>query len=140
MTKISVNPSVISADSTKCELNYDIRYPITANGEEVIANIKKSAEEKGITADIFFHDKPLYVPRDSHLVTTLSDIYAKHSGEASEPVAIGGGTYAKAFKNCVAFGAMLPDEPETMHAPDEFWSFRSIDINFDIISDAIVKL
>lgn len=140
MTKISVNPSVIYADSTKCELSYDIRYPITADGQEVIANIKKSAEEKGLTADIFFHDKPLYVPRDSHLVTTLSDIYTKHSGEALEPVAIGGGTYAKAFKNCVAFGAMLPDEPETMHAPDEFWSFRSIDINFDIISDAIKKL
>lgn len=140
MTKTSVNPSVIYADSTKCELSYDIRYPITADGEEVIANIKKSAEEKGLTADIFFHDKPLYVPRDSHLVTTLSDIYTEHSGEALEPVAIGGGTYAKAFKNCVAFGAMLPDEPETMHAPDEFWSFRSIDINFDIISDAIMKL
>ncbi len=140
MTKTSVNPSVISADSTKCELIYDIRYPITADGEEVIANIKKSAEEKGLTAEIFFHDKPLYVPRDSHLVTTLSDIYKEHSGEALEPVAIGGGTYAKAFKNCVAFGAMLPDEPETMHAPDEFWSFRSIDLNYDIISDAIIKL
>ncbi len=140
MTKISVNPSVISADNEKCALTYDIRYPITADGEEVIANIKKSAEEKGLTADIFFHDKPLYVPRDSHLVTTLSDIYREHSGEALEPVAIGGGTYAKAFKNCVAFGAMLPDEPETMHAPDEFWSFRSIDLNYDIISDAIIKL
>ena len=140
MTKISVNPSVIYADSTKCELSYDIRYPITADGEKVIESIKKSAEKKGLTADIFFHDKPLYVSRDSHLVTTLSAIYTDHTGDESEPVAIGGGTYAKAFENCVAFGAMLPDEPETMHQANEFWSFRSIDINFDIISDAIIKL
>jgi len=140
MTKISVNPSVIRADSKKCSLSYDIRYPITADGECVIANIKKSAEAKGLTAEIFFHDKPLYVPLDSHLVKTLSKIYTEHTGDKSEPVAIGGGTYAKAFKNCVAFGAMLPDEPETMHAPDEFWSFRSIDINYDMICDAIIKL
>lgn len=140
ITKISVNPSVLLADSKKCELSYDIRYPITANGEEVIANIKKAAEGKGLTADIFFHETPLYVPRDSHLVKTLSEIYAERTGDAAPPVAIGGGTYAKAFKNCVAFGAMLPDEPETMHAPDEFWSWRSIEINFDIISEAIARL
>lgn len=140
ITKISVNPSVLHADSQKCEMSYDIRYPITANGEEVIANIKKAAEEKGLTADIFFHEAPLYVPRDSHLVKTLSAIYTGRTGDNSEPVAIGGGTYAKAFKNCVAFGAMLPDEPETMHAPDEFWSDRSMEINFDIIAEAIIKL
>jgi len=140
ITKISVNPSIIHADNEKCELSYDIRYPITADGDEVIANIKKAAEEKGLTADIFFHDRPLYVPRDSHLVKTLSKIYTEHTGDKSEPVAIGGGTYAKAFKNCVAFGAMLPDEPETMHQANEFWSFRSIDINYDIICDAITKL
>lgn len=140
ITKISVNPSVLIADSEKCELSYDIRYPITANGEEVISSIRKAAEKKGLSADIFFHETPLYVPRDSHLVKTLSAIYTEHTGDKSEPVAIGGGTYAKAFKNCVAFGAMLPDEPETMHSPDEFWSYRSMDINFDIISDAIYKL
>lgn len=140
MTKISVNPSVLVADSKKCSLSYDIRYPITADGDVVIANIKKSASEKGLTADIFFHDKPLYVPLDSHLVKTLSKIYAEHTGDNSAPVAIGGGTYAKAFPNCVAFGAMLPNEPETMHQANEFWSFRSIDINYDIICDAIMKL
>lgn len=140
ITKISVNPSVLCADSKKCTLSYDIRYPITANGEEVIAAIKNAAEEKGLTADIFFHETPLYVPRDSHLVKTLSAIYTERTGDESQPVAIGGGTYAKAFKNCVAFGAMLPDEPETMHAPDEFWSYRSMDINFDIIAEAIVRL
>lgn len=140
MTSISVNSSIVKADSKFCSLSYDIRYPITADGDAVIASIKKAAEEKGLCARIYFHDKPLYVPRDSHLVKTLSDIYQSRTGDDAPPVAIGGGTYAKAFKNCVAFGAMLPDEPETMHAPDEFWSFRSIDINFDIISEAILKL
>lgn len=137
---LSINPSILRADSKKCTLSYDIRYPITADGEKVISSIMKAVEEKALTGEITFHEEPLYVPKDSHLVKTLSAIYNESTGDNASPVAIGGGTYAKAFKNCVAFGAMLPDEPETMHAPDEFWSFRSIMTNFDIISKAIISL
>ena len=140
MTSISVNPSIVKADKDRCTLSYDIRYPITADGEKVISAIKKAAEEKGLSAQINFHDKPLYVPRDSHLVKTLSAIYNSHTNDTTPPVAIGGGTYAKAFKNCVAFGPLFPGEPETMHAPNEFWSWNSIEVNFGIISDAILKL
>ena len=137
---LSINPSILRADSKKCTLSYDIRYPITADGESVISSIMKAVEEKGLCGDITFHEEPLYVPKDSHLVKTLSSIYNECTGDDALPVAIGGGTYAKAFKNCVAFGAMLPDEPQTMHAPDEFWSYRSILTNFDIISKAIISL
>lgn len=140
ITKLSINPSVLHADSSYCQLLYDIRYPITKNGEEVISSIKKHAEEKGLCAEILFHEAPLYVPTDSHLVKTLAEIYTERTGDTTPPMAIGGGTYAKSFKNCVAFGVMLPDEPETMHAPDEFWGFSSIDINFDILKDAIIRL
>lgn len=140
LTTLSINPSVLHADNSQCELFYDIRYPITADGEEVISSIKNSASKKGLRAEIIFHEKPLYVPTDSHLVSTLSKIYTKHTGDTTEPMAIGGGTYAKSFENCIAFGVLFPGEPETMHAPDEFWAFKSIDKNFDIMTDAIKSL
>lgn len=140
ITSLSINPSVIYADSQKCELSYDIRYPITADGEKVIENIKKAAEEKELSAEIYFHERPLYVPTDSHLVSTLSAIYKEHTGDDRKPMAIGGGTYAKSFENCVAFGVMFPDQPSTMHAPDEFWSHKDIAMNFDILTDAVIKL
>ena len=139
-TSLSINPAILHADSSKCSLLYDIRYPITADGEKVIECIKNAATEKGLDAEIYFHEKPLYVPRDSHLVKTLSEIYTNHTGDSAKPVAIGGGTYAKSFPNCVAFGVLFPGEPETMHGPDEFWSHESIKANFGIIADAIVKL
>jgi succinyl-diaminopimelate desuccinylase len=140
MTSLSINPSIVYADSKECSLSYDIRYPITADGEKVIENIKKAAEEKGLCTDIYFHEKPLYVPLESHLVKTLSEIYKEHTGDEVEPLAIGGGTYAKSFKNCVAFGVMFPNQPSTMHAPDEFWAHKDVKLNFDILADAIVKL
>ena len=34
--ELSINPSIFSADENYCEMNYDIRYPITANGDKVI--------------------------------------------------------------------------------------------------------
>ncbi len=138
--ELSVNPSILKADKDFCSLSYDIRYPITADGEKVIDSIKNAAEEKGLTAEFSFHEKPLYVPIDSHLVTTLSKIYANVTGDEQKPICIGGGTYAKAFPSCVAFGTMLPDDPDTMHAPDEFWSFKSIGVNYEIITRAISEL
>ena len=140
MTKLTINPAILEADSKKCSLSYDIRYPLTADGDVIIENIRKAAEEKGLCVEFGIHERPLYVPRDSHLVTTLSDIYAKHTGNDATPIAIGGGTYAKSFPNCVAFGIIFPGEKSTIHAPNEFWSHESIKLNFDIIKDAIERL
>lgn len=140
VSKLTVNPSVLHADSSFCELFYDIRYPVTANGEEIISSVKEKAKEKGLCAEITLHEKPLYVPTSSHLVKTLSEIYTAYTSDFSAPKAIGGGTYAKSFKNCVAFGPTFPGEPETMHSPDEFWSFDSIRANFDIMKEAIIRL
>ncbi len=140
MTKLTINPAIMVADAKGCSLSYDIRYPLTADGENIMENIKKAAEEKGLNVEFGIHEKPLYVPRDSHLVTTLTKIYEEHTDFDSTPIAIGGGTYAKAFPNCVAFGIIFPGEEARIHGPNEFWSHESIKLNFDIIKDAIERL
>lgn len=140
MTKLTINPAIMVADAKNCSLSYDIRYPLTADGGKIMANISKAVGEKGLNVEFGIHEKPLYVPRDSHLVTTLSKIYEEHTGNDSTPIAIGGGTYAKAFPNCVAFGVVLPGEKANIHGPDEVWSRESIKVNFGIIKDAIERL
>ncbi len=140
MTKLTINPAIMVADAEKCSLSYDIRYPLTADGDAICESIRKAAKEKGLCVEFGLHERPLYVPRDSHLVTTLTKIYEEHTEYDSTPIAIGGGTYAKAFSNCVAFGVIFPDEQANIHGPNEFWSHESIKLNFDIIKDAIEKL
>ena len=137
---LSLNPSILRADKEKCSLSYDIRYPITADGQTVIDAIKKAAEEKGFTAEFMSHDEPLYIPLDSHLITTLAGIYTEETGDQKGAISIGGGTYAKAFPNCAAFGIVLPGDPETAHQADEFWSFKSLEVNSRIIAKAIQQL
>ena len=137
---LSLNPSILRADKEGCALSYDIRYPITADGNTVIDAIKKAAKEKGLTAEFMSHDKPLYIPLDSHLIKTLSGIYTEETGDPTGAVSIGGGTYAKAFPNCAAFGVILPGDPETAHQANEFWGFDSIKTNCRIIAKAIERL
>lgn len=137
---LSLNPSILRADKEKCSLSYDIRYPITADGQTVIDAIKNAAEAKGLTAEFMSHDEPLYIPLDSHLIKTLSGIYTEETGDKKGAISIGGGTYAKAFPNCAAFGIVLPGDPETAHQADEFWSFESLEINSRIIAKAIERL
>ena len=140
MTKLTINPAIIVADSEKCSLSYDIRYPLTADGDKIMENVRKAVAEKGLSVEFGIHERPLYVPRDSHLVTTLTKIYEEHTDFDSTPIAIGGGTYAKSFPNCVAFGVIFPGEKANIHAPNEFWSHDSIKRNLGIIKDAIERL
>ena len=50
-------------------------------------------------------------------------VYREQTGEMdSEPITIGGGTYARAMDNAVAFGPMFPGQKELAHQKDEFIS------------------
>ena len=42
------------------------------------------------------------------------------TGDLSEPIAIGGGTYARVMKNIVAFGPGFPGGANTEHEPNEY--------------------
>ena len=85
--------------------------------------------------------QPLYVPKDSFLVSTLMNIYKELTGDNdAQPVAIGGGTYAKHAKNAVAFGALLPDQEDRMHQRDEYLEISKIDKLLQIYVEAIYRL
>lgn len=55
-------------------------------------------------------------------------------------MAIGGGTYARAFNNAVAFGVLFPGEPDMCHQVDEYWSVKDMMVNLQIIAGALAAL
>jgi succinyl-diaminopimelate desuccinylase len=60
------------------------------------------------------------------MVVKMMEAYREETGDASaEPIVIGGGTYAKAFNNILAFGAEFPDDEATMHQANEKLSIES---------------
>ena len=84
--------------------------------------------------------EPLYIPKDSYLVKTLCEIYNETTSSNTEPIAIGGATYARAFDNFVSFGANLPGQKDMCHQTDEFISIDNLMLACNIYCKAIYKL
>ena len=82
----------------------------------------------------------LYIPKDNYLVKTLCDIYNEESNSYLEPIAIGGATYARAFDNCVSFGANLPGQKDMCHQTDEFISIDNLLFACKVYAKAICEL
>ena len=115
----------------------NIRYPVSVKSRTVVDKIRKAWSG---TVEVLKDSKPLYVPKDHYLVKTLLDSYNKVTGECADPIAIGGGTYARALPLGVAFGIMFPGDTDTMHSPDEYISFTNIEKAFNIYYEAIKNL
>ena len=57
-----------------------------------------------------------------------------------QPVAIGGGTYARALKCGAAFGPEEDGEEQTIHKPDEYITFDKIRLCLEIYRLALERL
>ena len=71
---------------------------------------------------------------------TLTRIFNEKTGQNAEPIAIGGGTYARAFPNCVAFGANMPGCKDMCHQVDEFIDVDTLILSSKIYAEAIWEL
>ena len=82
-----------------------------------------------------------YVPKDDELVTTLMDVYRKHTGDTkNDAFVLGGGTYARCLKKGVAFGLLFPDKEDTMHQANEYLEVEDLLLATAIYAEGIYKL
>ncbi len=138
--ELTINPSIARVSETEASLSCDLRIPVTVGKETVLKAIEASVQPLGFEVSVLHYLPPLFVNPQSALVTTLQKVYYECTGRDTPPAAIGGGTYARAFDNAVAFGALFEDEEVSYHKPNEFWSLNSIRKNFQIMANAIAAL
>ncbi len=119
--KLVFNVGKIKMTETDVQMAINIRYPVTEKAEDVYAGMREKLDGTKIGIVEVETKLPLYVPKDNELVVKLMDVYRKRSGDTtSEPITIGGGTYARAIKNAVAFGPLMQDMEETAHQRNEY--------------------
>ena len=53
--------------------------------------------------------------------------YREETGDFSEPIAIGGGTYAKAMDGIIAFGPTFPEQDGLEHQANEYVSLSDLE-------------
>ena len=122
---LTVNVGSVDIEGETANATFDIRYPVTVRGEQILKQFKTVAKNSDLRVDVIHHETPLYIKKDSELIKTLSDAYESVTGEKAELYSTGGGTYARKLGGRgVAFGPAFKDDDVHMHNADE-----SIDIN-----------
>ncbi|MDW7672301.1 MAG: dipeptidase PepV [Bacillota bacterium] len=118
--KLIFNVGLISADVHQLKLTVNTRYPITAKGEAVLNGIRNSLVGSRYKLQLEEDIGPLFVSKEDELVQKLMQVYREETGDTvSEPITIGGGTYARALAHGVAFGPLFPGQEELAHKKNE---------------------
>ena len=138
--KLSLNLGILELTSDKVRFVIDIRYPVTFKRDDVFLPIEKIAQSEKFRLKVLTHQEAHHVPKDSALVQALLKAYADVTGLEPFAFAIGGGTYAKALPQGVAFGPVFPGEPELIHCPDEYISIENLLQTTKVYAQAILNL
>lgn len=137
---LTCNVGLLDLDADQVSMTLDIRYPVTANSETILALLQSKCAPWGLTVTNVTNTPPLHVGKNSDFVRTLLKIYNGETGEKAEPVAIGGGTYARSIPNIVAFGPNFTHEDDVAHQAGEYMKLKDLFLCCDIYRKALQSL
>lgn len=138
--KLTMNVGLLKTDEEKITLGIDIRYPVTLKADEIKKRIKETFESQGFAAEITEHMDPVFMDENGEVIQTLIGAFREVTGIEDEPTVIGGGTYARAMPNIVAFGPIIPGHPCTEHMKNEHISEEDFEIAMKVYTLALKKL
>ncbi len=137
---LTLNVGNFSLENTLLQIGLNLRIPVNTPIEEVTNTISQIGNNYFLETIVSGTQQPLYVPKSDSLVQTLCHIFNKINHSNYAPIAIGGGTYARAFKNCISFGANFPGDTDMCHQADEFINIDKFVLSCKIYAEAIYEL
>lgn len=138
--KLVFNLGTINVTEEKGSIGINVRYPVTKTSSNVYDAIREKIAPADIKLVVGDGKDPLYVPADNFMVKALQKVYEDVTGEKAVLISIGGGTYARAIKNAVAFGPLFPGREETAHQKDEYMEVEDLIKSTKIYAEAIYEL
>lgn len=131
--KLTLSPDVASYQDGVLKITTDIRYPATLSVDEVLEKLRAY----GASFTVNSHKEPLYNDPNGKLISVLNGVYNRVFGANGKPIAIGGGTYARALKRGCAFGPELPNMHCPIHQPDEYVTFEHLRLMGEVYYEAL---
>jgi succinyl-diaminopimelate desuccinylase len=138
-----VNLGICNIFEEQGEVTVNVRYPINANGVELIDKLKNLSNKSGIEITVVNNSEPHYVDEKSEFIKNLQCVYTEVTGKEAKLLSSSGGTYARLLGNkAVAFG---PCELGSVasgngHKANEYISIRELMTNTKIYAKVIYKL
>ncbi len=130
---LSMSPDIASFENGILKITTDIRFPATFPLEAITSKL----DEFGASYEVESYQAPIYNNPKGRLISTLVGVYNKVTGKNETPIAIGGGTYARALKCGCAFGPEICGEEATIHQANEYVTFAKIKLMSEVYYEAI---
>ncbi|QEH61587.1 hypothetical protein SCHIN_v1c03900 [Spiroplasma chinense] len=139
---LTANNGIVKITNGDFRYTFNFRIPCTRNPHvDVNETLEKFVKEFGIQVVVKSIEDKVYFPKDGETVTKIMDVYKEVTGDLkAEPIAIGGGTFAKSMPNMIAFGAEFDMNDSTMHAYNEYVKIEDLEKMIEIYAKSIVKL
>ena len=138
---LTSNIADIKYEDEILKIKLNLRVPVKTSLDNIILQYKKLSNVfDGLEIKVLGRQEPLYVDPESFLVKKLVNVYNKATCTKKRAIAIGGGTYARAFENCIAYGATMPGEVDMCHQVDEFIKLDNLFLSCKIYCEAIYEL
>lgn len=139
--ELTINVGTVDIGDKGATAKLDIRYPVTADGEEIFATIRKRAENEGIFAKIISHQRPLFLQEEQMPIPLLKQAYREITGKEPELYATGGGTYARTLLGKgVAFGPIFKGEEARLHNTNENIKEELLFLHAQICLEAMYRM
>ena len=136
---LTLNTAQFNFEESILSIGFNLRIPITVNYNKIIEIFEKHLNSN-LSVTVTQLQNPLHVSKDHKLVKKLCKIFNEYNNSNFEPEAIGGGTYARAFNNCVSFGPKMPGEPDLCHQTNEYISIKNLMFCTKVYAAAIIEL
>lgn len=145
VTDTSINIGVIKKENGVIKASLDLRFPVTASVSKALPLVQVAKDEDNeFEVGDENHARciePLYFDTNTPFVKALEKAYRKVTGDnVTQMEAIGGGTYAKAIHNCIAFGLEWQGEDCHIHGPNEFLNLDNFKKTIEIYIEALKNL
>ncbi len=90
----------------------DSRYPDATTADAITETLSQLAASYGCSYEVDHVKVPFYTDPQSPEIQALLSTYREYSGDMTEPMVIGGGTYARNFAKACAFGPNSHQHPK----------------------------
>lgn len=120
MREFTLNAGLFRYSADEVMIGLNARYPNGFEFDKAEEKVMRLLKKAQLTYHMKNHVPIHYVKPDTPLVQTLLEAYRKVTHDQdSQPYTIGGGTYARALGNAVAFGMLMPGRKDVAHQVDE---------------------
>ncbi|MCX6361906.1 MAG: Sapep family Mn(2+)-dependent dipeptidase [Armatimonadetes bacterium] len=118
---LTCNMGILEVTDDCVRVVYNVRYPVLWEFATLIHRVEAGLAGGQWVLAQTRNGPALYAPLDAEPARTLMAVYREVTGDTvTKPLTMGGGTYARATPNAVAYGADLPGSQDgPAHEPDE---------------------